>query len=97
VEIYESPWAQKFSKIFTESQNQENEIQYVQVGSTHTLAENQTRLYSWGWNDRGQLGRDTFSESMSVHEPGVINALESIRIKMVNAEFFYFLFEINLL
>jgi alpha-tubulin suppressor-like RCC1 family protein len=84
VEIYENPWAQKFSKIFAESQNQENEIQYVQVGSTHTLAANQTRLYSWGWNDRGQLGRETINDTASVHEPGVINALESIRIKMVN-------------
>jgi len=46
----------------------DSDIQYIQLGGTHTVAisSNPHKIYSWGWNDYFQLGRENqYPDKMS--------------------------------
>ena len=63
-EVYETSWALQWKKLYQEAMISENALQRLSLGSTHTLAvNNKGKLFSWGWNDRGQCG----------HHPSLIN------------------------
>ncbi len=58
-EVYETSWSLQWKKLFQEGLLSENSMQLISLGSTHTLVtSSKGRLYSWGWNDRGQCGHE---------------------------------------
>ena len=59
-EIYDSYWSSHYKNTLKELSQTDSDIQYIQIGGTHTLAisSNPHKIYSWGWNDYFQLGRE---------------------------------------
>lgn len=58
-DIYETPWSLHWHQLSKEQLVSDAPLQRVTLGSTHTLAvSNKSKLYSWGWNDCGQLGHN---------------------------------------
>ena len=56
-DIYKGGWSSHFTKCFEDNYKTHTLIQNVEVGYTHTIAANSAnQLFSWGWNDFGQLG-----------------------------------------
>lgn len=56
-EVYETSWSLHWKKLYQESLIQENALQWISIGATHTLVTSgKGKLYSWGWNDWGQCG-----------------------------------------
>lgn len=51
-EVYETSWSLHWKKLYQESLIQENALQRISIGATHTLVTSgKGKLYSWGWND----------------------------------------------
>jgi len=79
-EIYETPWALHWKKLSQESLISENAIQSVSLGSTHTIVtSSKGKLYSWGWNDRGQCCEDSLVDTKEI-EAG-IHASKSLIVR----------------
>lgn len=56
-DVYETPWSMHWLQLAKEMMMNDTPIQRVAIGSTHTIAVNsKSKLYSWGWNEFGQLG-----------------------------------------
>lgn len=63
-EIYDALWSDYYHTIFKEQYDKLNYINCFQIGETHSLAGSTSgRIYSWGWNDHGQLGAPVFPET----------------------------------
>lgn len=74
--MYPHSWAKAYRKLFQENTQTDSELQWLQIGETHTLAVNSSgKVYSWGWNDVQQLGVSRKNslfptlDSLQVHQP----------------------------
>ena len=60
-DVYENPWSSHWYQLFKENLVNDTPVQKVALGSTHTIAvNNKSRLFTWGWNDSGQLGHSPY-------------------------------------
>ena len=70
-DIYETPWSLHWHQLSKEQLINDAPIQRITLGSTHTLAvNNRSKLYSWGWNDSGQLGHNPSEVIKKEIKPG---------------------------
>lgn len=70
-DIYETPWSLHWHQLSKEQLMSDTPLQKVMLGSTHTLAvNNKSKLYSWGWNDYGQLGHNPAEVTKKEIRPG---------------------------
>ena len=64
--IYDPTWSQQLLKLQNENINMQADIQSVEIGQAHTIvATSAGKLYSYGWNDKFQLGRETNPRELS--------------------------------
>ena len=60
-DVYENPWSSHWYQLFKENLVNDTPIQKVALGSTHSIVvNNKSRLFTWGWNDSGQLGHNPY-------------------------------------
>jgi len=58
-ESYSEPWGKSFQEIYKKNYLNQNFIQTIHVGETHTVVSSQgNKIYSYGLNDWGQLGQE---------------------------------------
>lgn len=59
-EVYQpSSWSKTFVDCHNKNYKKLSYLSYIQVGEAHTTVGNsQLQLFTWGWNDCGQLGID---------------------------------------
>ncbi|EDO33245.1 predicted protein [Nematostella vectensis] len=61
-------------------------IVQVESGGMHTVALSKDgKVYTWGCNDDGALGRETTSEGEEEFQPGVVSMPDDVNIVMVSA------------
>ncbi|EGR30141.1 myosin, putative, partial [Ichthyophthirius multifiliis] len=67
-EIYEPlSWNQQYALLQKELIQNAQDITYIQVGDAHTIASaTNGKLYSWGWNDYGQIGVDCSNKPLQI-------------------------------
>ncbi|CAI2359384.1 unnamed protein product [Moneuplotes crassus] len=71
-DVYETPWSLHWLQLSQEMLTNDTPIQRISLGSTHTLAVNsKSKLYSWGWNEFGQLGTSPDEEMKREIRQGV--------------------------
>ena len=66
----DNTWVNNYYTLFKDGLQRGNQVQMVEVGETHTLVANTSRIFSWGWNDYNQLGISDRAVS-----PGLINTI----------------------
>ena len=68
------------------TQSNETDIQLIEVGSAHTIAiSNQPKVYSWGWNDQFQLGRNKLHRQTVYHSYPLAFSASNFRPKQAAA------------
>lgn len=68
------------------TQGVETDIQLIEVGGYHTVAiSNQPKVYSWGWNDQFQLGRNKVHRQTIYHSYPVAFSAPNFRPKQIAA------------
>lgn len=68
-EIYENLWAKNFDKIYSQCIKNNNPVQLVALGNSHTVCmNNKGRVYSFGWNNFGQCGVPLNSTILAKYE-----------------------------
>ncbi|KAL4450307.1 hypothetical protein ABPG74_009013 [Tetrahymena malaccensis] len=76
-------WSEYYQQQFQQSYIKKDYLQAVYIGETHTVAvSNNNQLYTWGWNDFGQLGT---SEEIIENEFKINNISMSDQIQIEQA------------
>ena len=73
-ELYPNGWSMTVGDLGESLGIKGHRLEHVGVGVSHTVAlDNQGKVYTWGWAERGQLGHGTFEPCT---EPKAVSALE---------------------
>ena len=94
-DIYETPWSLHWYQLSKESLDSDSPLQKVVLGGTHTIAINsKSKMYTWGWNESGQLGHNPYevdkkelrigvSAARNLHMPDYSHTAGYARVKQV--------------
>ena len=72
-EIYESNWGEEFRSIYEKNMANHTPIQLISIGESNTLMTNSIgKIYTFGWNNNSQCGKNYKSSIQSFILPNII-------------------------
>jgi len=78
-------WSLQTLHLQNDCMKNDSELQVFEVGQAHTLSiSNSNKIYSYGWNDHYQLGRQTNSKEINASYGAISIGSEQIKPKCVN-------------